>query len=73
MKIISNTGPIIGLAKIDLLSLLNQIASEVLIPPMVHRELMGKAGLETAQIDKALRDFLRDREKNRTAPFGAAR
>src|SRR3972149_6070466 len=59
MKIISNTGPIIGLAKIDLLFLLNQIASEVLIPPMVHRELMGKAGPETAQIDKALRDFLK--------------
>jgi len=59
MKIISNTGPIIGLAKIHLLFLLNQIASEVLIPPMVHRELMGKAGPETAQIDKALRDFLK--------------
>jgi predicted nucleic acid-binding protein len=59
MKIISDTGPIIGLAKIDLLFLLDQIASEVLIPPMVHRELMGKAGSETAQIDKALRDFLK--------------
>jgi predicted nucleic acid-binding protein len=59
MKIISNTGPIIGLAKINLLFLLNQIASEVLIPPMVHRELMGKIGPETARIDKALRDFLK--------------
>jgi len=59
MKIISNTGPIIGLAKIDLLFLLNQIASEVLIPPMVHRELMGKIGPETEQIDKALREFLK--------------
>ena len=59
MKIISNTGPIIGLAKIDLLFLLNQIASEVLIPPMVHRELMGKIGPETEQLDKALREFLK--------------
>jgi predicted nucleic acid-binding protein len=59
MKIASNTGPIIGLAKIDLLSLLNQIASEVLIPPMVYRELMGKTGPETAQIDKALKEFLK--------------
>ncbi len=38
MKIISNTGPLIGLAKIDCLSILKMIASEVLIPPMVHRE-----------------------------------
>jgi predicted nucleic acid-binding protein len=59
MKIASNTGPIIGLAKIDLLFLLNQIASEVLIPPMVYRELMGKTGPETAQIDKALKEFLK--------------
>ena len=59
MKIISNTGPIIGLAKIDLLFLLNQIASEVLIPPMVHRELMGKIRHETEQIDKALNEFLK--------------
>ncbi len=59
MKIASNTGPIIGLAKIDLLFLLNQIASEVLIPPMVRRELMGKTGPETAQIDKALKEFLK--------------
>jgi predicted nucleic acid-binding protein len=43
MKIISNTGPLIGLAKIDCLSILKMIASEVLIPPMVHRELV-KAG-----------------------------
>jgi len=59
MKIASNTGPIIGLAKIDILFLLNQIASEVLIPPMVRRELMGKTGPETAQIDKALKEFLK--------------
>ena len=39
MKIISNTGPIIGLAKIDKLSLLKELAEEVLIPPLVYREL----------------------------------
>jgi len=36
MKIISNTGPIIGLAKIDRLFILKNIASEVVIPPMVY-------------------------------------
>jgi len=59
MKIVSNTGPIIGLAKIDLLFLLNQIASEVFIPPMVHRELLGKIGPETEQIEKALNEFFK--------------
>jgi len=34
------------------------IASEVLIPPMVHRELLGKIGVESERIDKALNDFI---------------
>jgi uncharacterized protein len=59
MKIVSNTGPIIGLAKIGLLSLLKQLASEVVIPPTVRRELLGKIGPETEQIDKALNDFIK--------------
>jgi predicted nucleic acid-binding protein len=59
MKIVSNTGPIIGLAKIGLLFLLNQLASEVIIPPTVRRELLGKTGSETEQIDKALNEFLK--------------
>ncbi len=62
MKIISNTGPIIGLAKIDLLSLLKNLASEVLIPPMVHRELLAKVGPESKIIDKALKEFIRVKE-----------
>ena len=41
MKIVSNTGPLIGLAKIDRLSVLKDIASAVLIPSVVHRELLG--------------------------------
>lgn len=62
MRIVSNTGPIIGLAKVDLLFLLTEVASEVLIPPMVHRELLGKIGSESIQIDKALKQFLNIRE-----------
>lgn len=68
MKIISNTGPIIGLAKIDSLSILKEIASEVLIPPMVHRELMGKIGIESERIDKALNDFIHVAELNPLDP-----
>ncbi|MFH1702710.1 MAG: DUF3368 domain-containing protein [Nitrospirota bacterium] len=59
MKIVSNTGPLIALAKIDCLSILKDIASEVLIPPMVYRELLGKVGIESERIDKALNDFIR--------------
>jgi len=46
MKIISNTGPLIALAKIDCLFILKEIASEVLIPRAVYRELFGKIGIE---------------------------
>jgi predicted nucleic acid-binding protein len=59
MRIVSNTGPIIGLGKIGLLFLLNQLASEVVISPTVRRELLGKIGPETEQIDKALNEFLK--------------
>jgi len=59
MKIISNTGPMIGLAKIDKLSLLNDLAEEVLIPPLVYRELLGKYGWESNRIDLALKNFIK--------------
>jgi len=35
------------------------IASEVLIPPMVHRELLGKIGVESERIDRAFNDFIK--------------
>lgn len=68
MKIISNTGPIIGLAKIDQLFLLKKIASEVLIPPMVYREILGKVGIESERIDHALNEFLRVTDLNPLEP-----
>lgn len=58
MKIVSNTGPIIGLAKIGRLDLLKALAEEVRIPPFVHRELFGKTGTESRDIEKALKDFI---------------
>jgi len=58
MKIVSNTGPIIGLAEVDQLFLLKNLASEVLIPPMVYRELLGKVGIESDRIDRALNELL---------------
>lgn len=59
MKVVSNTGPIIALAKIGQIFLLRSMFEEVLIPPLVHRELLGKIGSESEQIDQALKDFIR--------------
>ena len=58
MKIVADTGPIIGLAKIGRISLLKKFATVVLIPPIVHKELYGKIGSESEQIDQALNDFV---------------
>jgi hypothetical protein len=58
MKIVSDTGPIIGLAKIGRLDLLRSLAGTVLIPPFVHRELFGKTGAEATQIEEALKSFV---------------
>ena len=62
MKIIADTGPLIGLAKIDCLSILKHIASEVYIPNMVYRELMGKVSVESERIEEALNDFIQVNE-----------
>jgi uncharacterized protein len=58
VKLVSNTGPIIGLAKIGRLNLLNDLVGEVLIPPFVHKELFGKVGSEAAMIEEGLRNFI---------------
>lgn len=68
MKIISDTGPLIGLAKIDRLPILKDIAAEILIPPMVYRELLGKVGAESERIDRALANFIRKVELNPPDP-----
>lgn len=58
MRWISNTGPIIALAKVRKLSILRELAGEVWIPPVVHRELYGKLDEDTPAIDKALSSFI---------------
>jgi predicted nucleic acid-binding protein len=39
-RIVSNTGPLIGLALIDRLDLLQTLYAETLIPDMVHQEML---------------------------------
>ena len=56
--IVSNTSPLIALAKVDLLSLLQSLFEEVRIPPAVHRELLAKTGEDAARLDRALKHFI---------------
>ena len=58
MKIISDTGPIIALAKVDRLDLLKSLFERVTISSIVHKELMSKFGEEWNAIERALHDFI---------------
>ena len=64
MIAVSDTGPIIGLAKANRLSLLKNLFEKVLIPPMVRKELFAKTGDEAELIDNALTDFIQVSEIN---------
>ena len=64
MIAVSDTGPIIGLAKANHLSLLKNLFGKVLIPPMVRKELFAKTGNEWELIDNALMDFIQISEIN---------
>jgi predicted nucleic acid-binding protein len=58
MTVVSDTGPLIALAKIDQLALLEQLFGQVVIPPAVHRELLAKSGPESVHLDDALLRFI---------------
>ncbi|NUO09357.1 MAG: DUF3368 domain-containing protein [Candidatus Brocadia sp.] len=64
MKVTSNAGPVIALPKISCLSVLKTMFSEILIPPVVYRELLGKSGTKWEEIESALNDFVRVMEPN---------
>jgi len=59
MKLISNTGPIIALAKVKKLAWLKELALDVVISVAVYRELFAKISEESKVIEKA--NVLRDR------------
>ena len=58
MTVVSDTGPLIALAKVDQLILLERLFGNVLIPSAVQRELLAKHGTESARLDDALLNFL---------------
>lgn len=52
MTVVSDTGPLVALAKVGQLNLLRAIFWEVHIPPAVHRELLAKYGPEAARLER---------------------
>jgi len=58
MSVVSNTGPLIALAKVDQLALLQALFDQVKIGPVVQRELLAKAGEEAEHLDAALSTFV---------------
>ncbi|MCX6050581.1 MAG: DUF3368 domain-containing protein [Chloroflexi bacterium] len=58
MSVISDTGPLIALAKIDHLHLLEQLFNRVIIPPIVYRELLAKVSIEADRLEQVLTTFV---------------
>lgn len=60
MILVSNTGPLIALAKIGKIALLQHLDyADVCVPPMVHKELWSKMGDEAKIIELAFENFIR--------------
>lgn len=63
MILISNTGPLIALAKLNRLDLLNQLIPDgVFIPLVIQRELWAKTGFESVALEQALEMFIQIRK-----------
>ncbi len=60
--VVADTGPLIALAKVDRLPLLQVMFGQVYIPPAVHRELFGKSGPEIGRLDAAIGQYIHQRE-----------
>jgi predicted nucleic acid-binding protein len=59
MMAVSNTGPLIALAKINRLDLLAELFGEIEIPQAVQRELYATQSPEIGYLDDALARFIR--------------
>ncbi len=54
MTIVSNTGPLIALAKVDRLDLVERLFGQVRVPPAVQRELLAIQSPEVTRLEQAL-------------------
>lgn len=58
MILVSNTGPLIGLAKLGRMDLTARLADTTYVPPQVQAELLAKPGPETHRLSAALKSSL---------------
>ena len=58
MTVVSNTGPLIALAKANQLDLLKLLFGQIEIPLAVHRELFASKMSEAARLEEALSRFI---------------
>ena len=58
MILVVDTGPLIGLAKIQRIQLLEALTGTILIPPAVQRELLGHRGSEVPLLEEAVEELL---------------
>ena len=58
MSVVSNTGPLIALAKVDRLDILKRLFDRVEIHPAVHRELFASRKPESPRLDEAMTHFV---------------
>lgn len=58
MNVISDAGPLVALAKVNHLSLLESMFDKVYITSFVYKELMATVGKEAQEIEKALNEFI---------------
>jgi hypothetical protein len=59
MRLVADAGPVIALAKIDRLGLVEALFQEVWVPETVVHEVLAKPGAEAKQIEAALRRSIR--------------
>ena len=55
---VSDTGPLIALAKVGMLPLLKSLFGMVYIAPAVHRELLAGEGDDVARLQETIGDFI---------------
>ncbi|PKP59656.1 MAG: hypothetical protein CVT89_00995 [Candidatus Altiarchaeales archaeon HGW-Altiarchaeales-2] len=60
MKVISNSGPLIALGKLNRLNLLKELYGKVLVPDIVYREVVVE-GMRLGEIDAFRADLLVDK------------
>jgi len=68
VSVVSDTGPLIALAKVDLLPILHQLYKTVEIPEAVHRELIAKPSAETPRLQAAFCSFIQVAAAARPTP-----